>query len=55
MTDPLLVLGISGLFAAALEIGAFMLGRYIRRSHDAKYFPPAVLRPVLRQKKDTAE
>ena len=39
MADPLLVLGAAGLLVAVLEIAAFMLGRHIRRTHDAKYFP----------------
>lgn len=38
MTDPLLVLGLAGLFVTALEIAGRMLGRHIRRSHDKKYF-----------------
>jgi hypothetical protein len=52
VTNPLLVLGLAGLFVAVLQIAGLMLGRHIRRSHDEEYFPPAVLRPVLCQEKD---
>jgi hypothetical protein len=50
--DDLLVLGVGGLIAAVVHLAASRFGQHMRRAHDAKYFPPAILRPVLRQEKD---
>lgn len=52
MAGDLLVLGVGGLIVAVIHLAASMFGQRMQRRHDEKYFPPAILRPMLRQEKD---